>query len=204
VRQVPAHHELDAWLLDLDGTLYRARWVKLVMAAELALGGWDAVLPLRRFRHEHERIRAEAPAGDPFRLQLQRTAEALAIEHELLEGMVQRWMIERPGRWLARFRRQELFEEIRSFRSGGGKTALVSDYPARSKLRALGASALFDVVVASGEHGGPERLKPDPAGYLKAADALGVRPERCLVIGDREDADGAAARSAGMHFRLIR
>jgi FMN phosphatase YigB (HAD superfamily) len=196
--------EFDAWLVDLDGTLYRARWVKLLMATELAIGGWSAVLPLRRFRHEHEQIREHGGGSDPFRLQLARTAEALSMEEDVLEGLVQRWMIERPGRWLARFKRNELFEEIRAFRAVGGKTAVVSDYPARSKLQALGASALFDVVVASGEPGGPGRLKPDPAGYLRAAAELGVRPERCLVIGDRDDADGAAARSAGMQFRLVR
>ena len=31
---------VEAWLVDLDGTLYTARWVKLAMAAELALSGW--------------------------------------------------------------------------------------------------------------------------------------------------------------------
>jgi phosphoglycolate phosphatase/putative hydrolase of the HAD superfamily len=196
--------EFDAWLLDLDGTLYRARWVKLLMAAELAFGGWNAVWPLRRFRLEHELIRGLGGGSDPFRLQLARTAEALGMGEDALEGLVQRWMIERPGRWLARFKRRELLEEIRAFRAGGGKTAVVSDYPAKSKLRVLEASALFDVVVASGEPGGPRRLKPDPGGYLRAAGELGVRPERCLVIGDRDDADGAAARSAGMHFRLVR
>ena len=86
----------------------------------------------------------------------------------------------------------------------GGRTAVVSDYPARKKLAALGEPELFEVVVASGEPGGPKRLKPDPEGYLRAAEALGVRPERCLVIGDRDDADGAAARAAGMQFRLMR
>jgi len=204
VRLVAAADDFDAWLFDLDGTLYRARWVKLMMAAELALAGWSAVRPLRRFRLEHEIIREHGAGSDPFRQQLARMAEAVAIEQDALEALVRQWMIERPGRWIARFKRQELFDEIRAFRAGGGKTAVVSDYPARSKLRALGASSLFDVVVASGEPGGPRRLKPDPEGYQRAADSLGVRPERCLVIGDRDDADGAAARSAGMQFRLVR
>jgi HAD superfamily hydrolase (TIGR01509 family) len=80
----------------------------------------------------------------------------------------------------------------------------VSDYPARRKLGSLGVESLFDVVVASGEPEGPRWLKPHPAGYLLAARALGVEPPRCLVIGDRDDADGRAARSAGMAFRLVR
>jgi HAD superfamily hydrolase (TIGR01509 family) len=46
-------------------------------------------------------------------------------------------------------------------------------------------------------------MKPDPDGMLRAAALLRVPPERCLVIGDRDDADGGAARAAGMGFRKV-
>ncbi|HEX6767605.1 MAG TPA: HAD family hydrolase [Polyangiaceae bacterium] len=193
-----------AWLVDLDGTLYSATPVRLLMATELFLGGWASASVLRRFRVEHERVRELGLEGDPFALQIARTAEALGRSASDVEERVRDWMIERPGRWLARFRRQALLAEIEAFRSAGGRTALVSDYPARRKLEALGASALFDTVVASGEPGGPRRLKPHPDGYLRAAELLEVEPGSCLVIGDREDADGEAARAAGMAFRRIR
>jgi HAD superfamily hydrolase (TIGR01549 family) len=197
--------EHEAWLVDLDGTLYRARWVKLAMAAELALGGWSAIGTLRRFRHAHEELRGELREGaaSPYALQLERTAAALGIDRALVERRVEEWMIARPGKWIRRFRRDELLQEIRSYKESGGRTALVSDYPARQKLAALEALDLFDVVVASGEPDGPRRLKPDPAGYLEAARRLGVAPERCIVIGDRDDADGAAARAAKMSFRRV-
>jgi HAD superfamily hydrolase (TIGR01549 family) len=195
----------DAWLVDLDGTLYTARWVKLAMAMELALGGWGAVPTLRRFRKEHETLREEldGPVDSPFDEQVDRTAHALGIARELVAERVGEWMIDRPGKWVRRFRRQSLLDEIRAFREAGGKTALVSDYPARAKLVALGALDLFDVIVASGERDGPHRLKPDPDGYLRAARSLGADPGRCLVIGDRDDADGEAARAAGMAFRRV-
>ncbi len=194
-----------AWLVDLDGTLYTARWVKLAMAAELALGGWGAVSTLRRFRKEHELLRDELDQDveSPFSLQVERTASALSVDRLLVERHVTEWMIERPQKWIRRFKRQGLLDEIASFRSSGGKTALVSDYPASAKLAALEATGLFDAVVASGEAGGPRRLKPHPDGYQEAARRLGVAPEECLVIGDREDADGAAARAAGMAFRKV-
>lgn len=195
----------DAWLVDFDGTLYAARWVKLAMAVELGVSGWGVVRTLRRFRHEHERIRIEVadPTDSPYALQIERTAVGLAIEPGAVEACVTEWMIERPIKWIRRFSNRALLEEIAAFRARGGKTALVSDYPATRKLAALGHGGLFDVVVASGEPGGPRRLKPDPAGFLAAAGALGVAPEKCLVIGDRDDADGAAARSAGMGFRKV-
>jgi HAD superfamily hydrolase (TIGR01509 family) len=201
----------DAWLVDLDGTLYTARWVKLAMGAELAVFGWSAIAILRRFRHEHEALRAELARGtalevghaSPFAAQVARTATALAVSSERVELVVRDWMLDRPQKWIRRFPRSSLLAELREFRAEGGRTALVSDYPALKKLRALAAEPLFDVVVASGEEHGPRNLKPDPEGYLRAAALLGVEPARCLVIGDREDADGAAARAAHMDFRLV-
>lgn len=195
--------EHDAWLVDLDGTLYAQAPVRLAMAAELALLGWGAVRVLKRFRREQEALRELELEGDPFLLQVERTAAALGEAPAAVEALVQAWMIERPGKWLSLFRRRPLLEEIRAFRAAGGRTALVSDYPARKKLAALGATPLFEVIVASGEPAGPTRLKPHPSGMLRAAAALGVDPARCLVIGDRADADGAAARTAGMAFRQV-
>ena len=193
----------DAWLVDLDGTLYSQLPVRLAMGAEVALFGWGAMRVLGRFRREQEELRKLELEGDPFLLQVERTAEALGVSTTLVDAAVRSWMIERPGKWLSLFRRRALLEEIKSFRARGGRTALVSDYPARRKLEALGADTLFDVVVASGEPDGPRRLKPHPSGVLRAAGSLGIDPSRCLVIGDRADADGAAAQSAGMAFRLV-
>jgi HAD superfamily hydrolase (TIGR01549 family) len=201
----PSSQTARAWLVDLDGTLYTARWVKFAMAAELMLGGWGAIGTLKRFRHEHELMREDVDreVESPFAMQVERTAASLGVEARVVERHVSEWMIERPQKWIRRFKRRELLDEIASFRASGGKTALVSDYPASGKLAALDAAGLFDAVVASGEAGGPRRLKPDPAGYLEAARRLGVDPADCLVIGDRDDADGVAARSAGMRFRKV-
>jgi len=172
--------EHDAWLVDLDGTLYAARPVKLAMAAELALSGLAVLGLLRRFRSEHERLRHAQvePATSPYQLQLERTAQALGVAVPHVESQVREWMIERPGKWLHLFRRQTLLAELEAFRSGGGRLALVSDYPALGKLRALGCAHLFDAVVANGETGGPRWLKPHHEGYLSACQRLEVSPER--------------------------
>jgi len=198
--------DYDAWLIDLDGTLYDARWVKLAMACELAVGGWAAVATLRRFRHAHEALRGQLAEDElgPFGMQLALTARELGVERALVKAHVTTWMIQRPGKWIRMFRRRSLFREIAAFRAAGGRTALVSDYPATQKLAALGHADLFDVVVASGEPGGPRRLKPAPDGLLAAAALLGVAASRCLVLGDRADVDQAAARAANMAFRLVR
>lgn len=195
----------EAWLVDLDGTLYRAAPVKAAMAGELLLGGWAALPTLRRFRQAHETLRQAGHAGDdPYRAQIEHTAREMDVDPEDVLRTVVEWMHERPAPWIRRFLRHALLEEIRGFRQQGGKTALVSDYPARRKLEGIGLMDLFDTIVASGEPGGPKRLKPHPEGYLSAAERLGVDPARCLVIGDRDDADGSAARAAKMAFRHVR
>lgn len=195
-----------AWLVDLDGTLYSPTPVKLCMAVELLLFGRSALPAIRAFRHAHEELREDLceAVASPWQLQVQMAAEQLGIDAEKLEPQIREWMVRRPGRWLRRFRRAALLREIAAFRAAGGRTALVSDYPARDKLAAMGASELFEVIVANGEEGQVGLLKPWPDGFLSAARQLGVDTADCLVIGDREDADGDAARAAGMAFRLVR
>src|SRR5512133_1088303 len=198
--------EHDAWLVDLDGTLYQALPLKLIMATQLAVAGPRAMQIISRFRKEHEAIRHEMRECEvsPLEDQLVRTSQALGLDRDLVQATVSRYMFERPLNWLRRFARKDLLREIEGFREDGGRTAIVSDYPAVAKLDALGAKNLFDRVTACGEADGPRRLKPAPDGYLMAAKSLGVEPTRCLVIGDRVDADGAAAKAAGMSFRLVR
>jgi sugar-phosphatase len=45
--------------------------------------------------------------------------------------------------------------------------------------------------------------KPDPAGYLRAAELLGVPASRCLVVEDA-DVGLAAARAAGARTAALR
>jgi beta-phosphoglucomutase len=61
-------------------------------------------------------------------------------------------------------------------------------------LRCLGIRERFGAVVAREDY---RRGKPDPEPYLRAAEALGLPPRRCVVV---EDAPGGvrAAKAAGM------
>lgn len=191
--------------MDLDGTLYKPLSVKLAMGLSLLWSGRAALPGIKAFRAAHEQVRHTqlAPGVSPYQAQLEAAAQACGWSPEKLAQTVEEWMIRRPGPWLKRAMRHALVDEIRSFVQAGGRCALVSDYPASEKLRAMGLEALFEKVVCNGEPGGPSQLKPDPEGYQLAAKALGVDPAACLVIGDRDDADGEAARRAGMGFRRI-
>ncbi|MCO5731896.1 HAD family phosphatase [Rhizobium sp. SSA_523] len=61
-------------------------------------------------------------------------------------------------------------------------------------LSALNWTDIFRVTVTGSD---VTRGKPDPQGYLQAAEALSVSPDRCLVFEDMDDGVQAAAK-AGM------
>jgi HAD superfamily hydrolase (TIGR01509 family) len=101
------------------------------------------------------------------------------------------------GRWVEDATGKLLAEEVTwrpgaadlllSVRQAGLATALVTTTPRRladivlTAIRAdLGVDP-FDVTLCGDEV--PAR-KPDPAPYLMAMDALGVRPEECVVVED--------------------
>ena len=77
--------------------------------------------------------------------------------------------------------------------------AVVSDFGLVSeRLAALEIpSAAFDHVASAEDSGA---LKPSPKGFLDAARFLGLSADQLLIVGDRDDKDGAAARAAGMPF----
>ena len=86
---------------------------------------------------------------------------------------------------------------LRCLQQTGMKMAIVSSAPGENVcvvLRSLGLEGVFEAVVA--EEDAPKG-KPDPQGFLLAAEKLGVAPPECVVI---EDAPGGleAAKRAGM------
>ena len=84
----------------------------------------------------------------------------------------------------------------------GIQLVLLSDYGfAKEKLQALGLSpALFDWVISAPELGG---LKPAPELMHIISERIGVAPQECLVIGDRDDTDGEMARRTNAQFRKV-
>lgn len=86
---------------------------------------------------------------------------------------------------------------IHSLKAATWRMAVVSSTPIENIgliTRAVGIDNLFDIVISDGDvsHG-----KPDPEGFLLAADRLGVATGNCVVIEDAI-AGVRAAKSAGM------
>jgi len=84
---------------------------------------------------------------------------------------------------------------ITSARAAGLRISLASaSKNSMTILGALGITSLFDAVIDGTK---VSNAKPDPEVFLKAAEALGLRPSECVVFEDAE-AGVTAALAAGM------
>ena len=198
---------IDAIVLDVDGTLYRQGPVRRQMALRLAgacitqpLRTRRAVRVILAFRDNLETIRAGLPEdADHPAEQLQRTIEQTGLPKELVESLIEEWMFERPLALIGGYPRKGLHRFLGRALQCGVRLGVFSEYPSEGKLECLGVRDPFSVVVSSRD---PQvrRFKPDPTGFLHVARLLGSNPETTLVIGDRDDADGAGAQAAGMRY----
>lgn len=93
-------------------------------------------------------------------------------------------------------------QTLRGLKDRNIKLAVLSDYDSvNERLDNLAIDSQHFSVTTSCEASGA--LKPSPKSFLQIANRWGIPPEQLLVVGDRDDTDGAAARSAGMNFIQI-
>jgi putative hydrolase of the HAD superfamily len=94
---------------------------------------------------------------------------------------------------------RELLSALRGRYRLGLVTNGASDFQ-RTKLEFAGVADVFDAVVVSSDLGVG---KPDPAVFLAALDALGVRPSEAVMIGNDRARDVGGAEAAGLRALWI-
>jgi len=200
---------IRAVLFDLDGTLYDQRRMRTLMAMELAAmllrrpfqapRDWRT---LAAFRKAQESLRHGRRARSGPAAQLEEAAARLRMPLAEVEAVTTEWMMERPLKHMARCRAAGTIELLASLQARGIEMGVLSDYPAAAKLQALGIASSFSVVLCATD---PEigAFKPDPRGFLAAADRWQLPPAEVLMVGDRADADAAGASAAGMPCVII-
>ena len=124
----------------------------------------------------------------------------LRTYRHIREQLADEWIEERLLPYLARCRYPGLQDLFPAFRRKKKIVDVLSDYPADAKLAAPGLSA--DLVI-SGRGDRVRLLKPHPRGLLVLLADAGVKPQSALLIGDRLERDGFAARRTGLRA-LIR
>jgi putative hydrolase of the HAD superfamily len=119
---------------------------------------------------------------------------AARCSREEVRGIVEEWIDQRPLGHVARYRYPGVNGLFDGIRESGRLIGVLSDYSAHAKLEALGLTADHVVSAVDRQVG---ILKPHPRGLQNLISAAGVTPEETVLIGDRVERDGMAARRAG-------
>lgn len=80
----------------------------------------------------------------------------------------------------------------------GYRLAVISDAPSKQawlRFCSLGLQHFFETVITFEDTG---KKKPHPKPFLKALEALGVKPEETLMVGDWPERDMAGAKRVGI------
>lgn len=194
----------DLVVFDVDGTLYDQRKLRRRMAARLLLNalepdGVRTLRVLRAWRRQREEM-AKREVEDFEPLLIHRVAARHGCSRTHVAEIAHRWLEVEPLSHLRACRRPGVATLFARLRSAGKRIAVLSDYPAEAKLEALGLAA--DIVVSARDKG-VGLLKPHPRGLLRVLELAGVAPGAALMVGDRAERDGEAARRAGVQALII-
>jgi putative hydrolase of the HAD superfamily len=191
-------------VFDVDGTLYRQGPLRRRIAYDILTYSilnrdLKVVRVLAKYRKIRERL-ADDEVVDFDRVLIAETAQATATSTDTVRAIVTKWMEQRPLSYLAACRYPGLPDLFAGLRRNGKAIGILSDYPSKAKLEALGLSA--DHIVSASD-AGIGLLKPHPRGLEVLIAAAGVEPRQTILIGDRPERDGIAARHVGA-WALIR
>lgn len=193
-----------AVIFDLDGTLYdKTRLPLRVVAADTVHLPWLRADRCARKDLMGKDFGSEEAFYDALFRQM-RTHLLFPAGEERLRAWFRDTYMPVTARVLRRHYRLRPWvrETFARLRAEGVRTAVFSDYSAvPEKLEALGFDAAWaDIIADAPSLGG---LKPSPASFLRLTRLLDVPPQACLMVGDRDDTDGAGARAVGMDFLQI-
>jgi HAD superfamily hydrolase (TIGR01509 family) len=181
--------DFAGYIFDLDGTL--------VDSMPLHYLAWDAAMREVGLPHALDEDFFYALGGVPtervaeiFGEHYRLTFDVPALAHRKEALYLARLDALRPLETVAAFAREIAIRHPRAIATGGYHDVVLSS------LEATGLRGLFEIVITPADVA-PGRGKPAPDIFLRAAERMGVAPERCLVFEDAEPGiQGALA--AGM------
>lgn len=194
--------DIEAVVLDLDGTIYNKRRLPAHLIARNIL--WLSVLSAEQKTRKAMRGMylgsKEVFYTEFFRRMAQGRSFTPAVArwwyfHKYMPSMVstlKRYY--RPQPWFGGF--------LMECRKRHLRVVVYSDYGfVDEKLLALGLHAdMFDFVLSAPSLGG---LKPAKECAEEIAKRLNIPPAHCLFVGDRDDTDGESARAIGAKFYQV-
>lgn len=198
-------YKLIIW--DLDGTLYyqkpfRRKMIRvLVKGLLLSPSHWKDILVIWRYRKLREKWDASDTAAGLEKRQYEACGRQCGLLGEQVREIVERWMHREPLKYLKAYRDDQAAEIITRLSAGGICSVVYSDYPTAEKLKALELSVEKQFCSADAAI---SCMKPNPRGIFHILETMGVKPEDALMIGDRMEKDGEAAKGAGIDYLILK
>jgi len=197
--------EIRLAVFDVDGTMYDQSSLRARMLVELLLYLLRHPLRLRELAvvREYRRVHENFGPGMVEDLEgalVREVGRNLSEDPEGVRLIVDEWLFRRPMKYLRNRCLPEVKETIFELRRRGIAVAVLSDHYPVSKLEAMGLH-FEDAYYAT--RADLNCLKPNPRLLLKILSDHEVDPAECVVIGDRDDRDGALARAVGARFILF-
>lgn len=196
---------IKAVIFDLDGTLYDFRGLPFRLVKTLPRDLF-LIRADRQIRRQLKGCDFESPQAYQNEYAKQMHQQTGIKPEDVLQWYTKHY-IRAMCFLLKRYysHRPQLPEVFAKLQEKGIKIVVFSDYPqVRQRIRALGFSdetlATINGIYSAEDFGSQ---KPAPRPFLEIAKNLAVKPENCLMVGDRDDTDGAGARATGMNFIQI-
>lgn len=191
-----------AYIVDVDGTLYSQLLLRAKMAVHILC---YLVVHPRRLKDIYAvwRYRKLCERSRNSKVEMLERYETVGRSVGLTAGRVQEavtyWMKEYPLRLLSTCAYNDVIQWLNARKRQGDTIYIYSDYPAVEKLRVLNVA--YDRVFVSEEIG---LMKPSMKAMEWIVGNLDCPKDEVLYIGDRDDIDGASARSVGIDYVNIR
>lgn len=194
----------EAFIFDVDGTLYNQLPVRIVMACRLIV---DVILHpfhlnmavgVLRFRKIREENTYKVYSMEQ---QIEHIANKFNLRLADFKRYIDMRMFQEPLRYIQIFRYTDVIAFISECKSRGKEVVIYSDYPAKEKAEVL--SIQYDLLFYPG-HGIANEMKPSTRGINTIIDSLRVSNDKILYVGDRYDTDGEAARKGKMEYMDIK
>ena len=190
-------------ILDLDGTLNYHILSRVVNFFNLVIGLLLKNLKLRDLKIlvNYRKLQEISFKKD---MQINEVFELLACRFSMspdyIKSIRDRWMVNNQGLALKISKRGWLIKRIHNLRRNGMLVAVWSDNPVNKKICYLGVNLDYNL---TSEALDINLGKPSPKGLKQIISYFHLTSSDAIMIGDRKDRDGEAARRAEVKFLKI-
>jgi len=183
---------VKAIAFDIDGTLYPNWKMKLNSIPFFALHP----KLIYKFGEIRKEIRKLDNIDNFYQKQAELFGNSLSVETDEAGRIIDSYFYTRWDKTFSRIKPYANVKKvIKSIKSMGLKTAVMSDFPIGNKLNYFNLDNLWDVQISSEDSG---YLKPDTRPFLFLCEKLGLQPDEIIYVGNSYSYDVVGSKNTGM------